>query len=114
MGDLTKQECKACSADTPSAAPEKIKQLKSQIPDWDIVEKRGQLQLEKLYKFPDFRQAIAFTKAVGDLAESEGHHPVLLTEWGKVTVSWWTYAIAGLHENDFIMAAKTDKIRKEI
>ena len=114
MGNLIKQDCKACSVDTPPVAPEKIKQLKSQIPDWNIVEKRGQLQLEKLYKFQNFRQAITFTKAVGDLAESEGHHPALLTEWGKVTVSWWTHAIAGLHENDFIMAAKTDMIRKKI
>ncbi|MGP0129615.1 MAG: 4a-hydroxytetrahydrobiopterin dehydratase [cyanobacterium endosymbiont of Rhopalodia musculus] len=112
MSDLAKQELEAVSADTPSVVPEEVKKLKTQIPDWHIVEKEGQLQLKKLYEFPDFREAITFTKAVGDLAESEGHHPTLLTEWGKVTVSWWTHAIAGLHKNDYIMAAKTDKIRE--
>ncbi len=114
MSDLKQQKCEACSADAPSVSPQEIEQLKPQIPDWNIVEKEGQLQLEKLYNFPDFQTAIAFTNAVGDLAEAEGHHPALLTEWGKVTVSWWTHAIAGLHKNDFIMAAKTDEIREKI
>ncbi|BBA79477.1 putative pterin-4-alpha-carbinolamine dehydratase [cyanobacterium endosymbiont of Rhopalodia gibberula] len=113
MSNLTKQELEACSADTPSVVPEEVKQLKKQISDWHVVEKQGQLKLEKLYKFPDFQQAISFTKAIGDLAELEGHHPALLTEWGKVTVSWWTHDIAGLHKNDYIMAAKTDEIREK-
>ena len=114
MSDLAKQGLEACIADTPSVVSEEVKQLKNQLPDWHIVEKQGQLQLEKLYEFPDFQQAIAFTRAVGDLAESQGHHPTLLTEWGKVTVSWWTHAIAGLHKNDYIMAAKTDEIREKL
>ncbi|XLQ11571.1 MAG: 4a-hydroxytetrahydrobiopterin dehydratase [cyanobacterium endosymbiont of Epithemia adnata isolate EadnSB Bon19] len=112
MSNLAQQELEICSADTPSVIPEEVKQLKKQIPDWHVVEKQGQLQLEKQYKFPDFQQAITFTKSVGDLAESEGHHPTLVTEWGKVTVSWCTHAIGGLHKNDYIMAAKTDEIRK--
>ncbi|XTZ19962.1 MAG: 4a-hydroxytetrahydrobiopterin dehydratase [cyanobacterium endosymbiont of Rhopalodia fuxianensis] len=112
MSNLAKQELEIYSADTPSVVPEEVKQLKKEIPDWHIIEKQGQLQLEKSYEFPDFRQAIAFTNSIGKLAESEGHHPVLLTEWGKVTVSWWTHAIAGLHKNDYIMAAKTDELRK--
>ena len=66
--------------------------------------------LERVFQFPDFAQALAFTNRVGALAEEEGHHPALLTEWGKVTVAWWTHAIGGLHRNDFIMAAKTDQI----
>ena len=61
-------------------------------------------------KFPDFKTALEFTNRVGEAADEEGHHPALLTEWGKVKVSWWTHAIAGLHRNDFIMAAKTDQI----
>ena len=60
--------------------------------------------------FPVFASALAFTNQVGALAEAEGHHPAILTEWGRVTVSWWTHAIRGLHRNDFIMAAKTDAL----
>ena len=56
-----------------------------------------------------FAQALAVTNRVGEQAEEEGHHPALLTEWGKVTVSWWTHKIGGLHQNDFIMAARTDE-----
>jgi 4a-hydroxytetrahydrobiopterin dehydratase len=66
--------------------------------------------LVRALSFPDFARALAFTNAVGALAEAENHHPALLTEWGRVTVSWWTHAIGGLHRNDFLMAAKTDQI----
>ena len=58
----------------------------------------------------DFAGAIAFTNRVADLAEAEGHHPAIITEWGRVTIRWWTHAIGGLHKNDFIMAARTDKL----
>ena len=58
----------------------------------------------------DFAQALEFTKKVGELAEEDAHHPALLTEWGRTTVTWWTHKIKGLHRNDFIMAAKTDKL----
>lgn len=69
--------------------------------------------LRRVYKFRDFAQALSFTNKVGALAEAQGHHPALLTEWGKVTVMWWTHKIGGLHKNDFIMAAKTDKLKPE-
>ena len=72
----------------------------------------GEPHLERTYKFPDFKTALAFTLAVGNAAEEEGHHPALLTEWGKVKVAWWTHAIHGLHQNDFVMAAKTDALAK--
>jgi 4a-hydroxytetrahydrobiopterin dehydratase len=62
----------------------------------------------RVYK--NFVEALHFTNKVGELAETEGHHPSLLTEWGKVTVTWWTHKINGLHRNDFIMAAKTDEL----
>ena len=64
----------------------------------------------KAQKFKNFVQALAFTHRVGELAEEQDHHPALLTEWGKVTVTWWTHAVKGLHRNDFIMAAKTDEL----
>ncbi|MGK7874417.1 MAG: 4a-hydroxytetrahydrobiopterin dehydratase [Xenococcaceae cyanobacterium] len=112
MAELKQQKCIPCSGDSPPVSQAEIEELKTQIPDWKIIDHEGQLRLECIYKFPDFKTAIAFTNRVGDEAEKEGHHPALLTEWGKVTVTWWTHAISGLHKNDFIMAAKTDAIRK--
>ncbi|HAC66068.1 MAG TPA: 4a-hydroxytetrahydrobiopterin dehydratase [Cyanothece sp. UBA12306] len=114
MSDLKQEKCVPCHGNVPNITPEEIEQLKPQIPNWSIIEKEGELQLQRLYKFPDFQTAIAFTNAVGDLAEEQGHHPALITEWGKVTVYWWTHAINGLHQNDFIMAAKTDEIYPKI
>ncbi len=107
---LTQQKCTACHKDAPRVTEDEIAELKPQIPDWKIVEEDGESRLERIYRFPDFVQAIAFTQRVGEEAENQGHHPALLTEWGKVKVTWWTHAINGLHRNDFIMAAKTDEI----
>ena len=84
--------------------------LAPQIPDWQIIERDQINRLERQYRFANFVQAMAFTNQVGELAEEEAHHPALLTEWGKVTVTWWTHKIKGLHRNDFIMAAKTDAL----
>jgi len=66
--------------------------------------------LQRTFSFPDFRKALTFTNQVGELAEVEGHHPKLVTEWGKVTVVWWTHSLQGLHSNDFLMAAKTSEL----
>ncbi len=66
--------------------------------------------LERTFRFRDFAGALAFTARVGAEAEAQGHHPFLLTEWGRVTVTWWTHKIKGLHRNDFIMAARTDRL----
>jgi 4a-hydroxytetrahydrobiopterin dehydratase len=67
-------------------------------------------QLAKEYKFANFAEALTFSNHVGALAEEVGHHPAILTEWGKVNVRWWSHEIGGLHKSDFIMAAKTDLI----
>ena len=82
--------------------------LGREAPEWRVIEREGVRQLERVFAFPDFAAALAFTNRVGAIAEAEGHHPALLTEWGRVTVTWWTHAIGGLHRNDFVMAAKTD------
>jgi len=81
-----------------------------QVPDWEIVEFEGIKRLRRVFAVDDFAQALAFTNKVGGLAEKDGHHPALLTEWGRTTVTWWTHKIRGLHRNDFIMAAKTDAL----
>ncbi|HHP7229240.1 MAG TPA: 4a-hydroxytetrahydrobiopterin dehydratase [Xenococcaceae cyanobacterium] len=112
--ELTQAKCTACTGDSPPVSEAEIKQLKPQIPDWDLLDRNGELRLQRIYKFPDFKQALEFTKQVGEAAEAEGHHPAILTEWGKVTLTWWTHAINGLHKNDFIMAAKSDRIAEEL
>ena len=105
---LNQEKCEACRVGAPRATAEEIAQMKPQIPEWKIVEREGIARLERVFQFNDFAEALAFTNAVGGVAEEEGHHPAILTEWGKVTVGWWTHKIGGLHRNDFIMAAKTD------
>jgi 4a-hydroxytetrahydrobiopterin dehydratase len=110
MSDLTQAHCEACRADAPHVSEDELASLLKQIPDWSVETREGVLQLEKVFTFKNFRQALAFTQAVGAIAEAEGHHPSLLTEWGKVTVTWWTHKIRGLHRNDFIMAARTDQV----
>jgi len=108
MTELLEQKCVPCTGSLPPATAEEIDKYKKQIPDWNLVTENDELRLQRVYRFPDFKSAIAFTDRVGEIAEAQGHHPALLTEWGKVTVTWWTHAINGLHHNDFIMAAKSD------
>jgi 4a-hydroxytetrahydrobiopterin dehydratase len=109
MNQLTQMKCIACRKGEPTVTDEEIAEFRPQVPDWDISEVDGVKRLEKVFKFDNFVHALAFTNKIGELAEEEGHHPALLTEWGKTTVSWWTHKIGGLHRNDFIMAAKTDR-----
>lgn len=111
---LVGMRCVACRGDEPPAGDAEIAKLKPLIPEWTLLERDGVKRLERVFKFPDFAQALAFTNKVGEIAEFEGHHPALLTEWGKVTVTWWTHKIKGLHRNDFIMAAKTDQLFREM
>ena len=110
METLTEMKCVACRRDAPTVTDAEIAELRPQIPDWELVEVDAIKRLTRSFRFDDFAQALAFTNKVGRLAEEEGHHPALLTEWGKVTVTWWTHKIKGLHRNDFIMAAKTSAL----
>jgi 4a-hydroxytetrahydrobiopterin dehydratase len=114
MNTLTKERCVACRKDSPRVTPEEIAQFSPQVPDWQIVERDGVKQLERTYRFPDFAQALAFTARVGQAAEEQDHHPTIVTEWGKVKLTWWTHKINGLHRNDFVMAAKSDEIYDEM
>ena len=87
-----------------------LKQLIPKILDWDIVVVDNIMQLTKSFKFKNFEQAMSFSNRVGDIAEAVDHRPAILTEWGKVTVTWWSHKIKGLHKNDLIMAARTDGV----
>ncbi len=109
MTSLKEMHCEACRRDAPTVAQSEMEELLPQIPDWKVEERDGVPRLTRVFSFPDFAGALAFTNRVGELAEREQHHPAILTEWGSVTVSWWTHKIRGLHRNDFIMAARTDE-----
>ena len=80
------------------------------IPDWNVIVVDGVMQLSREFGFSNFAQAMAFSNRVGDIAEAVNHHPAILTEWGRVTVTWWSHKIRGLHKNDLIMAARTDEV----
>ena len=110
MDELSQLHCSPMEANTPRLNDHDVNQLNAKLPGWQTYEKGAELRLEKVFEFEDFRQALAFTNRVAQAANEEDHHPALLTEWGKVTVTWWTHKIKGLHQNDFIMAAKTEQI----
>ena len=109
MSSLAEESCVACRSGMPPMTAREIEALGREVPQWSVVERDGIARLERVFPFANFVEALAFTNAVGALAEAAGHHPALTTEWGRVTVSWWTHAIAGLHRNDFVMAAKTEE-----
>ena len=109
-GTLAGLTCVPCRGGEPPLGLQEIAGLLPELPGWEVNEIMGIPRLVRVFKFKDFSQALEFTQKVGEIAEAEDHHPALLTEWGKVTVSWWTHKIKGLHKNDFIMAAKTDRL----
>jgi 4a-hydroxytetrahydrobiopterin dehydratase len=110
METLAAMKCVACRRDAPTVTEAEIAELHPHVRDWELLEIDGIKRLRRVFTFDDFAQALEFTDRVGRAAEEEGHHPALLTEWGRTTVSWWTHKIKGLHRNDFIMAAKTDRL----
>jgi len=111
--NLETQQCEACHIDAPQVEDGLKNEYLATLVGWSVVSVEGVDQLQKSYSFKNFRTALAFTNAVGALAEAEGHHPDILTSWGKVTVTWWTHSINALHKNDFICAAKTDAINTD-
>ncbi len=110
MSEYAVLKCEVCRVGAPPATPEQLEQFLADCPDWETIAVDEVQQVQRVYTFKDFVAALNFTNKVGALAEEEGHHPALLTEWGRVTVRWWTHKIHGLHKNDLIMGAKTDRI----
>jgi 4a-hydroxytetrahydrobiopterin dehydratase len=108
MKKLENMECVPCRGGEPVLTNDQIAELLPQIPEWKLIEIDSVQRLERQFKFESFSGALAFTNQVGSLAEAVNHHPAILTEWGKVTVTWWTHILDGLHINDFILAARTD------
>ena len=108
MEVLSESKCTACRRGEPTVTDNEIAELQPQVPEWAILEIDGVKRLERTFSFTNFAESLGFTNMIGEIAEREGHHPAILTEWGRVKVTWWTHKIKGLHRNDFVMAAKTD------
>ena len=110
MTTLSQASCEACRIGAPTVSDTEARELLQQISDWSLIEVDGINQLQRQYKFKNFVLAMAFANELAEISEAEGHHPGILVEWGKVTVTWWSHSIKGLHRNDFVMAAKTDSL----
>lgn len=113
MSSLANESCSACKPGAPRVEGSEQQPLLQQLPGWQIIAPEGIEQLRKAFTFKNFDDALDFAIAVGELAEGANHHPAILIEWGRATVSWWTHTIGGLHRNDFIMAAKTDYLHSK-
>ena len=106
MTELAQKHCVPCRGGVPPLKAQALRDLANQLGnDWRVVDEH---HLEKSYDFPDFKEAWAFTDRVGEIAESEGHHPDIHLAWGRVTLTIWTHKIDGLTESDFILAARAD------
>lgn len=113
MNELAQTHCSPIDSNSKQLSVAETNQLGKKLSGWVII-KDGELRLEKVYKFNNFNQAMGFTNQIAQEADKEDHHPAILTEWAKVTVTWWTHEVKGLHQNDFIMAAKTDMLYSKI
>jgi 4a-hydroxytetrahydrobiopterin dehydratase len=111
MAGLTEKTCVPCRGGVPPLGEDEAKSFLAQTPGWELRE-QGK-QIERTYKFKNFREALRFVDEVGGLAEEEGHHPDITFGWGYATVSLHTHKIKGLHKNDFIMAAKINRLAPE-
>lgn len=110
MAGLTEIACVPCRGGVPTSTDEEIAAYMPQVPEWKLSVVEGVRRISREFAFPDFKSAMAFAVKVGDLAEREGHHPDLHVSWGKCAVETWTHKIRGLHQNDFVLAAKIDRL----
>ena len=109
MNDLSSQSCEACQIDAPKVPQDQIQILLSEINGWVLIDEPIN-KIQKIFSFKSYKDSVDFSNKVASLADDEDHHPQIVLEWGKVTVIWWSHKIGGLHKNDFICAAKTDKL----
>lgn len=108
--ELDKKTCIPCQGGMPSLGQAEIEQLLPNVPAWKVIEVDGMKRLERTIEFKDFVDNMKFVNAVAGVAEAEGHHPDLHIHWNQLRVEIWTHKIGGLHENDFILASKIDRL----
>ena len=114
MRKLNQERCTACRRDSPSVTDSEVAELHPQVAQWELITEDEIKKLDRVFRFADFRHALDFTNRLGEMAEEEGHHPRLVTEWGRVKVTWWTHKIRNLHRNDFVMAARSDELYDQL
>ncbi len=114
VDELRRERCKACRKDAPLLLGEELDEMLLLVPDWELRTVNDVPRLVRAFPQTSWRAALRFTQAVGELADMEDHHPVIRLEWDKVTVSWWTHVIRGIHRNDILMATKTDAIAEQV
>jgi len=107
--NLADRKCVPCTGATPALKGEALEKLWKELPRWNVVNEH---HLVREFRFPDFKQALAFVNQVGEIAEAEGHHPDILLAWGKAEITLWTHAVKGVTDSDFIVAAKIDRLSK--
>lgn len=107
---LAEAKCIPCRKGDPALTDAEMSELLPQVPDWELVAVDGIKRLQRAFKLKNYVEAVAFTNKLAMTAEKEDHHPLIVLEWGRVTVQWWTHVVGGLHQNDFVMAARTDKL----
>jgi len=107
---LAERHCVACEPGTPTLPKEDIDRLLQELPGWSVTQAEGHLQLTRTFKFKGFMPGVAFVDRIAPIAEAEAHHPDLLLTYGAVKVNLWTHAAGGLTENDFVLAAKIDRV----
>lgn len=106
--DLSKKKCKPCEGGILPLDQNEVKEYKKHIQDdWKVMEN---IKISKEYSFVNYKHTMDFVNKVANLAEEEGHHPVIHVYYGKVMIELWTFTINGLSENDFILASKIDKL----
>ena len=108
---LAAKTCTPCKGGIPPLTPQQAEGFQRQVPGWELRDDAH--RIERKFKFRNFGEALHFVQQVGQLAEAEGHHPDICFGWGHAAVSLQTTKIKGLHENDFIMAAKIDRVAEQ-
>ena len=113
MNPLAEKQLVHPAREADPLSEDQTRELLEQLPGWERLHEVEADKLRRRYTLKNFAEALRFTNRIGELAEQENHHPAITTEWGKVTVTWWTHWLSGLHINDYIMAARTDRIFRE-
>lgn len=110
MTALAERKCRHRSKDEAPPTPKELSIWMDELDEWAQVSKSNRPELRKTFSFPDFSSGISFAGQIAEIADQQDHHPKISIEWGKVHLNWWTHTMNGLSENDFIMAAKIDRI----
>lgn len=107
--DLANQKCVPCEGGTKPMTADEVKPYLEDVQEWKLEDKGK--KIERKFEFKNFKEALDFVNKIGAIAEEEGHHPDIELGWGRVEVELSTHAIGGLSTNDFILAAKIDKLK---